>query len=645
MNASIRASFYLLLAAVLLPISAAHAQQMPRKNVVDVPAIRDGLCVSNVFQSNMVLQRDKPIVVWGWAQPGANVTVRFGGGEATAQAGNDRAWRVRLPALAANAQPQSLSIVSDEEQLSLDNVLVGDVWLLGGQSNMEFEVAKVENGALEIVSANYPRIRILTVPQGEGPELKRGFARLHEWSDWFKRHFRKGDWDECTPRVARELSAIGYAFARRVHTASEIPLGIIDASRGGTSVETWTPVPVLAAMNNRYVDEQLSSWQQRAADWDPQQDLAQRIERNRAWVKRQQQAGKPVPQDRLQDPSDLQPGPIANFNYPGHCYAGMLAPLAGLSIKGAIFHQGYNNALSGMPGIAMYRAVLPQMIAAWREIFDDPDLPFGIVSLCTDGYPQTLEDYVEKMFNAGIYLRAVQYETYLEMLESGDANIGFASCYDLRRRWYHPQVKLPAGERIARWALATQYGFARELRWQPPRLLSMKAAEGALLLQFDVPVYDPGDGAMRGFAIAGADRRFQPAEAVHVEIGKDDRGRPRLDRKQLRLTSLLVEKPEHFRYAWGRNPLANVQAMSNLDLPLATQRSDDWSMAEVPLGVLEEEVDGKLSRRQSSRIRRHLREEDVRRRLAEARRVLQELGPKERKTQPQKTQPQKTPKK
>ena len=138
-----------------------------------------------------------------------------------------------------------MTIRGQGETLVLENILVGDVWLLGGQSNMEFELAKVENGSLEIISANFPEIRILTVPYGQGPEFKPSFARLEEWSSWFGRHFRKGDWDVCSPETVRNLSAIGYVFARRVHKASNVPVGVIDASRGGTTVETWTPLPIL----------------------------------------------------------------------------------------------------------------------------------------------------------------------------------------------------------------------------------------------------------------------------------------------------------------------------------------------------------------------------------------------------------------
>lgn len=628
MHAAYSSVLFSLSAVAFCCARPAIAQKMPKQDVVDVPAIADGLCVSNVFQSHMVLQRDKPIAVWGWAAPGEEVAVAFGADRQTTRAAGDRSWRVVLAAQPANAAPQRLVVQGEAATLTLDDVLVGDVWVLGGQSNMEFELAKVENGPLEIVSANYPAIRILTVPYGQGPEPRRGFARLHEWSDWFGRHFRKGDWDACTPKIASELSAIGYVFARRVHMASQVPIGVIDASRGGTTVETWTPLARLRALGDEQVRVELADWDQRVAAWDAQKDLEQRVRQNREWVERQTAANKPVPEDRRQDPTDLRPGPIADHNHPGHCYAGMIAPLEGLAVKGVLFHQGYNNAFDGMPGVALYRAVLPEMIRAWREAFGDPQLPFGILSLCTDGYPQTRDDYVEKMLDTGIYIRAVQYRTFLDAWNAGDRNIGFASTYDLRRRWYHPQVKIPAGERIARWALATQYGFGREVEWKPPMLVGMEAQGGALVLRLDAEVSDPEDGAITGFAIAGEDRRFQPADVAYLEVGVDDRGQPRLDKKQLVLTSPLVPAPQHFRYAWGRNPLANLQATGNKDLPFATQRSDDWGMGEVPLGVLGEEVDGNgaLTRAQQNKIREALRQEDVRRRVAEAKAVLREFG-------------------
>ncbi|MGY8769473.1 MAG: hypothetical protein ACKVH8_13725 [Pirellulales bacterium] len=600
-----------------------HAQQMPREDVVDVSAIGEGLCVSNTFQTNMVLQRDKPIHVWGWADPKEQVTVTFSDVQASATAGKDRAWKMTLPAVSANSMPQQMIIKGKSNTLVLDNILVGDVWVLGGQSNMEFELAKVENGNLEIISANYPQIRILTIPYGQGPELKQGFARLHEWSGWFGRHLRKGDWDICTPETARELSAIGYVFARRIHKASNVPIGVIDASRGGTTVETWTPLSVLRAMDSEPTKAKLAHFDSTTAEWDSQADLENRIAQHLQWIEKQTKEGKPIPDDKKLAPSDLRPGPIGNHNYPGHCYAGMISPIAGLSVKGAIFHQGYNNAFEGSVGVDMYNDIFPELIKSWRIAFNDPDMPFGILSLCTDGYPQTREDYCEKMFNTGIEIRAAQYHTFLDFYNAGDKNIGFVSTYDLRRRWYHPQLKIPAGERIARWALATEYAFDRDVQWKPPILVGMDRLDGALLLKLDIDVSDPEDGAILGFAIASENREFHPANVAYAEKGKNDRGQIQYDRKQLILTSPMVPVPTHFRYAWGRNPLANLQATGNKDLPFATQRSDNWKIEEVPLGVLSEDISLPISRGDRNKIIQALREQDKGRRLKEAEQVLE----------------------
>ena len=417
----------LLIATVILSASltpSAFAQRMPREDVVEVPAIGQGMCVSNVFQTNMVLQRDKPIHVWGWAEPGEKVTVSFANAAASTKAGKDRTWKVSLPAIGVRTNPQQMSVKGKDKTLVLDNILVGDVWVLGGQSNMEFELAKVENGNLEIISANFPQIRILTVPYGQGPEPKHGFARLHEWSDWFGRHFRKGDRDICSPQTVRDLSAIGYVFARRIHQASNVPIGVIDASRGGTTVETWTPLSVLREMDSAPVKAKLAHFDNAVAEWNPQKDLDNRIAQHRQWIEGQNKEGKPIPDDKKEPPSDLRPGPMGDHNFPGHCYAGMIFPIAGLAVKGAIFHQGYNNAFEGSAGAEMYRDVFPEMIRAWRKAFKNPEMPLGILSLCTDGYPQTRDNYCEKMFNAGIEIRAAQYQTFLDFYNAEDKHIG-----------------------------------------------------------------------------------------------------------------------------------------------------------------------------------------------------------------------------
>ncbi|MEC8789623.1 MAG: hypothetical protein VXX29_00170 [Verrucomicrobiota bacterium] len=614
-----------LLFLIWLPDLLSQKVPMPKEDVIEVPAIGDGLCVHNLFQSNMILQRDKPIEIWGWAKPGEVVRVLFAGMSKEAKAGKDREWKVTLPAMTANADPQTLNIKGKDQNLTLENVLIGDVWVLGGQSNMEEPLNNVENGKLEIVSANYPGIRILTVPAQNGPDTKKGFARLHEWSSWSNRHFRKGDWDVCSPEIARELSAIGYVFARRLHMASQVPIGVIDASRGGTTVETWTPTPVLKKIETKEVKGLLAEWEKKVAEFDPQKDLQKRVENHHNWVKNMKKQGREIPKGRTV-PNDLRPGPAMDQNRPGNCYASMIAPIAGLAVKGVIFHQGFNNAGGGSAGADMYYQIFAKMITAWRDAFKDPQMPFGIISLCTAGEPQTRDDYLEKMVNGGIYIREAQYKTFLDFLKAGDGNVGFASSFDKRRSWYHPQLKIPVGERISRWALATQYGFEKDVKWKPPMYTEMNLEGGKIILKMDTWVRAVTNGPIEGFAIAGKDRRFQPAEAEWLVTGKDQHNRPKHDRRVIVLSSPHVPDPIHFRYAWGRNPMGNLQSADHNDLPFATQRSDDWRMENVPVKLtgFDDLAPKDFARRANHESQKALRLDDLGRRLKEAQALIDE---------------------
>ncbi len=610
---------------IWLPDLLSQKMPMPKEDVIEVPAIGDGLCVHNLFQSNMILQREKPIEIWGWAKPGEVVRVLFAGKSKEAKAGKDREWKVTLPAMTANADPQTLNIKGKDQNLTLENVLIGDVWVLGGQSNMEEPLNNVENGKLEIVSANYPGIRILTVPAQNGPDTKKGFARLHEWSSWSNRHFRKGDWDVCSPKIARELSAIGYVFARRLHMAAQVPIGVIDASRGGTTVETWTPTPVLKKIETKEVKGLLAEWEKKVAEFDPQKDLQKRVENHHNWVKNMKKQGREIPKGRTV-PNDLRPGPAMDQNRPGNCYASMIAPIAGLAVKGAIFHQGFNNAGGGSAGADMYYQIFAKMITAWRDAFKDPQMPFGIISLCTAGEPQTRDDYLEKMVNGGIYIREAQYKTFLDFLKAGDGNVGFASSFDKRRSWYHPQLKIPVGERISRWALATQYGFEKDVKWKPPMYTEMNLEGGKIILKMDTWVRAVTNGPIEGFAIAGKDRRFQPAEAEWLVTGKDQHNRPKHDRRVIVLSSPHVPDPIHFRYAWGRNPMGNLQSADHNDLPFATQRSDDWRMENVPVKLtgFDDLAPKDFARRANHESQKALRLDDLGRRLKEAQALIDE---------------------
>jgi len=605
-------------------VAAEPPKGMPKQDVVDVPAIAAGLCVSNAFQTNMVLQRDKPLKIWGWAAPGEQVTVACAGQLENATAGANRSWQVTLKPMSATSTPQTLTVKGRDATLTLGNILVGDVWVLGGQSNMEFPITKVDDGELEAVSANFPQIRLLTMPIGKGFHSVGSFERLHEWSDWSKRHFRKGDWDVCSPESVREFSAIGYIFGRRIFMASGVPIGLIDASIGGTTVETWTPEGVLRTIEGRETRDMLKEWTDNIAAFDPQADLDKRIanfngnEKNKA-------SGQPPP-------SDLRPGPVADKNRPGYCYAGVIKPLGGLALKGAVFHQGFNNCFNGSAGARMYYQVFGGMITAWRETFGEPQLPFCILSLCTAGEPQTRENFLKPMYDAGPYIREAQYQTFRDFRDAGDRNIGFASSFDLRKSFYHPQIKIPLGERAAKWALATQYAAFKaneaEEYWLPPSITDVKIVDQTIRLTMSTAVRmkDESEDKMNGFAIAGNDRRFFPAEVSWYSDGsKDSRNQPVYARNILVLSSPYVQEPAHYRYAWARNPLANIT--NSRQVPIAAQRSDDWLLEETPVSLpTPPGMSAKdAARPQRTQILKKLALDDTERRIKEAETTIASL--------------------
>lgn len=631
-------SRYLVLSCLLSGLfccGTANAQnsqkELPREDVVEVPAIGKDLCVSNVFQTNMVLQRTKPVAIWGWAKRGEKVTVSFAGQTVDATGGADRSWKVTLKGMPANSTPRAMTIKGKSETLQLENILVGDVWIFGGQSNMEFALAKVDDGELEVISANFPQMRLLTPPRGQGFESVASFQRLHEWSDWSKRHFRKGDWDICTPEIAREFAAIGYVFGRRLHMASRVPIGLIDISVGGTTVEAWTPEPLLKEIGGAETQAMMKQWVEKIAAFDPKADLEKRIAAFHRRNESRKAKGQPVPAG-LKPPSDLRPGPVADKNRPGCRYASTVRPLEGLSVAGAVFHQGFNNAFSGSAGARMYYQVFGEMITAWRRAFADEKLPFCIISLCTAGTPQTHENFLPPMYDVGALLREAQYKTFVDFRNADDKTIGFVSSFDQRKSWYHPQIKVPVGERAAKWALTTQYGLfsGRDAddRWLPPAISEVKADDGKILLTLSTAVKtkDDSDGKMLGFAIAGADRRFYPAVVDWFTDGKrDSRNRLQYKRNMLVLSSPFVSAPRHYRYAWARNPMANI--VNGRGIPLATQRSDDWRLEETPIKLpVPEGMDASSARRWlSGRLRKELTLADTERRIREAEATIAEL--------------------
>jgi sialate O-acetylesterase len=616
-------SFVVLFALTLLLPSTLLAQNKLEygKTRIDVPAIGNGLCLHNIFQSNMVLQRDKPIRLWGWADPGETISVTFAEKTVTTTTAENRSWKVEFPALPVSCEPRTLVVQGKSSKIELTNILLGDIWLLGGQSNMEFPLSRTEEGPLEIISANFDQIRHLTVPQQNTIGTSLSFPRWYKWGDFLGEHYRQGYWDVCSPDTIAGMSSIGYTFCRRLHMATRVPIGIVNVSLGGSTLVTWTPIDVLKNINDPQVKDLLAEWDKNIAEYDAQKDLQQRIASYNHWVSEMKEQGREIPADR-KAPTDLRLGPAHDTNRPGQQYANTLSSISGLSVKGAIWHQGYNESTS-QNGHKLYAIVFPETIKAWRKTFNDLEMPFGIITQETQEEPQTLDDYLPYMIDEGNYVREVHYQTFLKLRKAGDKNIGYASCFDLRRSWYHPQIKIPAGERVAKWALATQYG--KDIRWLPPQLVDVKSKDGKLYLKLDSNVYPYNDGPIHGFAIAGKDGRFHACKAEFFDKNGGN-GRPSHDLTTITLRSPYVHEPVFFRHAWARNPMANLKSAHELaDLPFDSQRNDTFSHAEMYENYTGQKTakPGEMNSRERNILIQALRDDDKKRRVDDAKALIE----------------------
>ncbi|HHJ09616.1 MAG TPA: hypothetical protein ENK25_01835 [Bacteroidetes bacterium] len=538
-------------------------------------AVHSQISLNHIFGNNMVLQRDKPVKIWGWAAPGENVTIKFAGQVKSSITSDEGEWVIYLDPMSANAVPQDFVVVGDNSSVTFNNVLVGDVWILGGQSNMEFDLARIYNGDAEVVSANFPLIRLMTIPRAVSHIPLKDFKPLNEYDSWNNRYEKKGYWFICSPETVKTFSGLGYIFGRRIQMASKIPIGLIDVSRGGTTVEAWMSTKTLSeTLENKKL---LKLWEDKIAAYDPEENLKKKI---RNWEKRTA-SRKKLGQKPNPKPVKPDPGPALNQNRPGSCYNGMLSVFAGLTVKGVIFHQGYNNALSDARP-KLYALNFKLLIKDWRKAFNNDKMPFCIVEFSAGGTPQTLDNFEESMIDAAPFIREGQFKAYKDM-----DNVGYVCAYDQQVNWYHPQKKVEIGERIARWAMSTQYGF--DLGWEPAEYTNVEKLKDKIIITFSKEIKTSDDRPFEGFAIAGIDRHFYPAEAKYVALGKNNKGEIIYDKKKLEIFNKLVPEPKEVRYAWARNPIGNVvnNTMHERIIPLPLFRTDKWDYPEAPYDVNE----------------------------------------------------------
>ncbi len=487
-------------------------------------AARADVKLPAIFGSHMVLQRDQKDKVWGWAEPGEEVTVQIAGQSKTAKAGEDGAWQVSLDPLPAGG-PHEMT-VKGKNTIKFEDVLVGEVWICSGQSNMQWSVASSKDADLVIRTAKYPGIRLITVPNLGTQEPQKDF---------------KGRWTTCRPESVPNFSAVGYFFGRQLHETLGVPIGLINDAWGGSACEAWIRRDILAA-DSKYAPL-IQRWEEIEKDY-PQAKAeyeAKAAARGEAAKAKGKQAG-----GRPQNPDNQMRG----NSRPGNIYNGVLKPTIGYGIRGAIWYQGESNAGRAY----QYRDMFPLMIKSWRDEWGQGDFPFYWVQLA-DFQAETPKPGE----SAWAELREAQTMTMSRLPKTGEAVIiDIGEGKDI-----HPKDKLNVGLRLARWALAEDYGV--QVAHRSPTYKSMEKQGNKVVLTFDhvgrgLQTFDVQE--LRGFAIAGSDRKFAPAKAKvtsskTVEVWSDE-----------------VADPVAVRYAWADNPVCNLYSAEGL--PATPFRTDDW---------------------------------------------------------------------
>jgi sialate O-acetylesterase len=569
--------------------------------VSGTPAARAAVSLSPLFADNMMFQRDKPIRIWGQAAPGEAVTVSLAGKSVKTLAAKDGTWLAELPALSKGEK--LLLRVSGKNTVTIKNLIIGDVWLCGGQSNMHFSLKGSLGAAEDIKSATFPAIRHMKVD-------------YYSSSIFLERHVAIGmPWQGCSPQAAGKFTAVGFYFARKIHKETGVPIGLINVNRGGTRIELWIPMDGMMRASpsrtrhfrwslGRYTQWRLSGAVSKMEQWIEVAKKAlqegklkdhdikghanlpgvsrKSLEAMERWIalakpaieKKQfiSEAGVRLPgrpklkfkkpeDDSVPNPPDIPSPP----NQSSLLYMGMIHPLTRLPIKGLLWYQGESNAL-GRKGDPGYLLKQKELVGEWRKAWKDDTLPFYFVQL----------PYWKKRGDAasgGGNWAALQ-EAQLKFMTF--SNTGMAVTIDIGdARDLHPKNKLDVGLRLARWALKRDYG-KKDLVVSGPLFRGMKIVGGKARISFAhtgsglmvgtkkgrAPVTEDKAGKLKCFAIAGADKKWVRAQAV-------------FDGDAVVVSSPKVKTPVAVRYAYSQNP-EGVSLYNREGLPASPFRTDRW---------------------------------------------------------------------
>jgi sialate O-acetylesterase len=490
----------------------------------------------------------------------------------------------------------------------MGNVVVGDVWVMYGQSNMAFPLRQVTNRDTESAQANLPNLRLFSITTNEQADPQDDIRR--ETID-------TGGWVTSTPETALEFSAIGFVFGKQVQLSTGIPIGVIKNSRGGASMEALVPTHKFQEIPSGKALVEFINAQRASFDLEAESLKAYEKELNDAKKKNLPEdkwPKKPVNGDNVRSWNIPGKSP----SHPGSVYNGMFGVFKGYNIKGVLLHHGYNNAMTGNCRPKFYRWMTKALIEGVREDFKDPTIAYGVIGFCAGGRPQSEEDF-ELQPPGPPYIREAQ-RLGVEDLKDPLIN-GYIPAYDVQVPGLHPSKKVEHGQRAARWALNKFYD--RKAQWDEAKLLSVKAEGDEMIVTFDRRAHtDDGSPIIEGFALAGEDGKFYKAYARNSTVGEFWTAA-----KIVHVWSPLVPKPVHLRYAWGNSPMGNLYVNGHPEMPVPEFRTDSWDLPES-----EDLTDKGLSREfgnqwnNDGKARLEYRRTEEAKRILEIRERVQTLG-------------------
>jgi sialate O-acetylesterase len=490
--------------------------------IASAPALAD-VRLPAIFASNMVLQQQKEIPIWGWAEPGEEVSVSFIDREASTKADKDGNWMVRLKHVEAGGP--YVMVISGNNRIELVNIMAGEVWVCSGQSNMDWTVERAINAKEEIAAANYPNIRLFAVTRDTSGTPVNDCA---------------GNWTMCSPETISKFSAVAYFFGRHLNKELDVPIGLIKTAWGGTRIEPWTPITGFKSVPElKDISDEIAQ-----ADIEYNNAVADSLDTIEQWVQNTRvaiKANKPFP------PNPGFPRHSLNSNRkPTGLFNAMVNPIVPYGIRGAIWYQGESNREDGLG----YFPKMQALINGWRKVWNQGDFPFYIVQLAPFKY------------RGDPLLLPQIWETQTNILSL--KNTGVAVTVDIgNTKDIHPKNKQDVGKRLALWALAKDYGKT-DIVHSGPLYKSMKIKKDKILIRFDhvgggLVSRDGND--LNWFEIAGEDKIFVKAKA-------------QIKGKKIIVSSDHVKKPVSVRFAWHQEAEPNLSNKEGL--PASPFRTDKW---------------------------------------------------------------------